>query len=109
MLLWAPGATSDPRHPGDDAKATQLMANDIAGVRTPDLRTLVAALSLADKVICPDGGAMHVAAALGKPIVALFGDSPVERWRPWSVAHSVVQPDSRHISDAAVADVLGAR
>jgi ADP-heptose:LPS heptosyltransferase len=108
MLLWAPGATSDPRHPGDDEKAKQLMADGAVGVRTPDLRTLIAALSLADRVICPDGGAMHTAAALGKPIVALFGDSPVERWRPWGTAHRVVRPPSGHLHDLAVADVLQA-
>jgi ADP-heptose:LPS heptosyltransferase len=108
MLLWAPGATTDPRHPGDDEKARQLAAPGVAGVKTPDLRTLIAALSLADRVVCPDGGAMHVAAALGKPIVALFGDSPVERWRPWGVPHRVVRPPSGHLRDLGVSDVLRA-
>jgi ADP-heptose:LPS heptosyltransferase len=77
-------------------------------VATPDLKTLIAALSLADRVVCPDGGAMHLAAALGKPVVALFGDSPVARWRPWGVPHRVLQPDSRDLADLALDAVLGA-
>ena len=112
VLLWAPGSARDSRHPGDDEAAAQLAA-DLKGLAvtplaTPGLGTLIAALSLADRVICPDGGAMQLAAALGKPVVALFGDSPVERWRPWGVPHRVVQPESRNLADLALEPVLEA-
>ena len=112
MLLWAPGSRDNPRHPGDDEAARQVveMANnpDVVPVATPDLKTLIAALSLAGRVVCPDGGAMHLAAALGKPVVALFGDSPVNRWRPWGVPHRVVRPESRDLADLALEPVLEA-
>ncbi|MGB3934589.1 MAG: glycosyltransferase family 9 protein [Burkholderiales bacterium] len=112
MLLWSPGAKDDPRHPGDDEAAAALLRasknSSVLPVETPDLRTLIAALSLADRVVCPDGGAMHLAAALGKPAVALFGDSPVARWRPWGVPHRVVRPDSRDLADLALEPVLAA-
>jgi ADP-heptose:LPS heptosyltransferase len=112
MLLWAPGPRDDPRHPGDDAAAARVVeetkGSNVMAVPTPDLTTLVAALSLADKVVCPDGGAMHIAAALGKPVVALFGDSPVSRWRPWAVPHRVVSPGSRNLADLALEPVLEA-
>ena len=77
-------------------------------VATPDLRTLIAALSLARLVVCPDGGAMHVAAALGKPVVALFGDSPVDRWRPWGVPHRILRPDTHDLADLPLEPVLEA-
>ena len=109
VLLWAPGPASDPRHPGDDEAAARIPAHaNLVKLPTPDLATLIAALSLAKLVVCPDGGAMHLAAALGKPIVALFGDSPVERWRPWGVPHRVLRPESRNLADLPLADVLGA-
>jgi ADP-heptose:LPS heptosyltransferase len=110
LLLWAPGSRENPRHPGDDEAAEQVIRSAPAAtpVPTPDLTTLVAALSLADRVVCPDGGAMHLAAALGKPVVALFGDSPVERWRPWGVPHRVVRPESRDLADLPVEAVLDA-
>jgi len=109
MLLWAPGASDDPRHPGDDEAAQWIAARaPCTAVPTPDLATLVAALSLAGNVVSPDGGAMHVAAGLGRPVVALFGDSPVERWRPWAVPHKVVQPPSRHLKDLPLRPVLDA-
>jgi hypothetical protein len=75
---------------------------------TPDLGTLIAALSQIDWLLCPDGGAMHIAAALGKPVVALWGDSPVQRWRPWQVPHVVVQPPSKNLADLPLLPVLDA-
>jgi len=112
ILLWAPGAADRPGHPGDDAAAAEVLR--MAGhpavlpVATADLKTLIAALSLADRVICPDGGAMHLAAALAKPVVALFGDSPADRWRPWGVPHRVLRPESRDLADLPVEPVLEA-
>lgn len=109
MLLWAPGPPDDPRHPGDDEAAARLATETQASAfPTPDLRSLIAALSLAQRVICPDGGAMHLAAALGKPVVALFGDSPVERWRPWGVPYRIVRPDARDLRALPLAPVLSA-
>lgn len=108
LLLWAPGARDDPRHPGDDDMARLLGGETVTPLPTPDLRTLIAALSLADRVICPDGGAMHIAAALGKPTVALFGDSPVERWHPWATPYRVVRPASQRLAELPVEEVLDA-
>ncbi len=112
ILLWAPGSKDNPRHPGDDEAAAAVLRAakgvNVVPVETPDLKTLIAALSLADRVVCPDGGAMHLAAALGKPVVALFGDSPVARWRPWSAPHRVVRPASRDLADLTLQAVVTA-
>lgn len=112
ILLWAPGASGNPGHPGDDAAAAEVlrMARHpaVVPVATADLRALITALSLAERVVCPDGGAMHLAAALGKPVVALFGDSPVDRWRPWGVPHRVLRSESRDLADLPVEPVLEA-
>ena len=115
LLLWAPGSNDNPRHPGDDEPAAEILriatsqaSAPVIPLATPNLKALIAALSLADRVVCPDGGAMHLAAALGKPVVALFGDSPVERWRPWGVAHRVVRPASGNLADLPLEPVLEA-
>jgi ADP-heptose:LPS heptosyltransferase len=112
LLLWSPGAADHPQHPGDDAKAKVVM--DAAGqlrltaYPTQELRDLAAALSLADSVICSDGGAMHIAAALGKPILCFFGDSDAARWHPWGVPYRLLQPDSRNAADISVDAALRA-
>ena len=114
MLLWSPGAGDHPQHPGDDEKAAEVMhalgASGSAVIPYPTARlaSLIGALAACDTVICSDGGAMHIAAALGKPVVALFGDSSVEHWRPWGVAHRIVRPQTRDVADVQVAEVLAA-
>ncbi|MBK7766696.1 MAG: hypothetical protein IPI44_11590 [Sulfuritalea sp.] len=59
-------------------------------------------------MIYADGGAMHIAAGLRKPIVCLFGNSDATRWRPWHVPHMLLQPLSRDVADICVEEVLAA-
>ena len=106
MLLWAPGAADDALHPGDDEKAQQLMKMcaglPLVPLPTRRLETLIAALAACDAVICGDGGAMHLAAGLGKPLVCLFGQSNAARWRPWGTAYELLQPPSMDVKDISV-------
>lgn len=112
LFFWAPGGEDDPLHPGDDGKAARILSSlsglQVMGVPTGSLEDLIAGLALCDRVICADGGAMHVAAALGKPMVCLFGNSGAARWRPWGVPHQLLQPESLDVADISVADVLAA-
>ncbi len=112
VLLWAPGASDNPTHPGDDAKAEALMqatrALPVLACRTERLEALIGAVAACDAMICSDGGAMHVGAALGKPIVCFFGNSDAERWHPWAVPHRVLQAPSQDVRDITVDDALSA-
>ena len=54
------------------------------------LRELAALLAISDLVICQDSGPMHIAAALGKPVVALFGPTSPARTGPYCPAARVV-------------------
>ncbi|MDA8109391.1 MAG: glycosyltransferase family 9 protein [Betaproteobacteria bacterium] len=113
LLLWSPGPAHHPRHPGDDDKANEIVARvgraaPLVAYPTYRLAELIGALAACDAVVCADGGALHLAAALGKPIAALFGDSPPERWRPWKLPHEVLRPESRDVRDLAVDEVAAA-
>lgn len=44
-----------------------------------------------DVFLCHDSGPMHVAAAMGTPVVALFGSQNATIWRPVGARHSVLQ------------------
>ena len=113
MLLWSPGPRNDPRHPGDDERAAEVL-DELAGSATPvayrtdRLRELIGALAASEVVITSDGGAMHLAAALGKPIVCFFGDGSPDQWRPWGVPHRVLHPPSRKAADISVDDAMHA-
>ncbi len=61
--------------------------------QTP-LVTLPALLASARLVICNDSGPMHLAAALGRPVVALFGPTSPDRFGPYPLSapkHFVVR------------------
>ena len=57
------------------------------------LRELVALLERADLVIANDSGPMHIAAALGRPLVALYGPTSADRTGPYDRMDSVLQLD----------------
>ena len=94
----------------------------IAGKLT--LPALAAAIADARLFIGVDSAPMHMAAALGVPMLALFGPTDVEAWRPWSdtavVIHAadygpLIEPrdvdtdtDARYLGNIPVAPVLAA-
>jgi len=107
MLFWSPGGEDHAQHPGDDEKARtiqELVAEKARLVAWPTagLEALIGGLAACDAVVCSDGGAMHVAAGLGKPIACFFGDSDPARWRPWGVRHTVLMAGSRRVEDVPV-------
>lgn len=109
VLFWSPGAPDNPTHPGDDAMARQILDRlegvSIVAFPTPSLSDLIAGLSVCDQIICSDGGAMHLAAALGKPILCFFGNSDPATWHPWKVPYILIQPESQNVEDISVEHV----
>ena len=105
LLLWSPGSEKNVYHPGDDEKAQEIVAalgQDVLAYKTTCLSDLIGALSIADLTVCGDGGAMHITAGLGKPIVALWGSSSASRWRPYGVPHVLIQGESRQAKNICV-------
>ena len=112
LLFWSPGSADNPSHPGDDEKASRLLllvtGLSLKSYATERLSELVEGIAQCDVIICSDGGAMHLAAGLGKPIVALFGGSDKDRWRPWRVPHVLLQKQSQNVNDISVEEVFDA-
>ena len=50
-----------------------------------------ALLTQFDLFLCHDSGPMHIAAAVGTPVVALFGSQNAAIWHPLGEAHTVLQ------------------
>jgi len=69
--------------PGEEALSTNLLpgATVIPGTR---LGTYAAILAGAQAVVANDSGPMHLAAAVGAPVVGIFGVSDPGRTRPWA-------------------------
>jgi ADP-heptose:LPS heptosyltransferase/O-antigen ligase len=112
MLFWSPGDENNPLHPGDDRKAAAILAAcaglPVLAYPTSRLEDLIAGLSMCSAMVCSDGGAMHIAAGLGLPIVCFFGNSDAVKWRPWGVPYVLLQKDSRRVEDIAVDEAVAA-
>ena len=57
------------------------------------LKELSALIGRARCLIGVDSVPMHIAAAMGTPVVALFGPSGDIEWQPWRVPHRIVTAD----------------
>ncbi|MBU0516729.1 MAG: glycosyltransferase family 9 protein [Proteobacteria bacterium] len=78
---------------------------------SPELIRFAALCQACDLVITPEGGPMHVAAAVGAPLVVLWGRNLVSQWGPWGVDHEIVgSPDEvgSEVGEVGVAEVLRA-
>ncbi len=72
----------------DILKRTGVPVLNLAGKLS--LKELVALIARAKLSICVDSMPMHVASAVGTPVVALFGPSGEFEWGPWMVKSAVV-------------------
>ncbi len=81
-----------------DPEERQLVEDILAHTTAPcvnlagqlSVKELVAVIARAKISICVDSMPMHVASAVGTPVVALFGPSGEVEWGPWNVASKVV-------------------
>jgi len=61
----------------------------VAAGRT-DVKTLAALLKRCALLVTNDTGPMHLGAAVGVPVVAIFGMTNDQKWRPWGDQHELV-------------------
>lgn len=110
FLFWSPGGYSNPMHPGDDLKAEHIAGAGtglrLQAIPTRTLEELKAALSLCSVMVSSDGGAVHVAAALGLPVVALYGNSDPAHWHPWQVPYKTLRGRDGHVNDITPENVM---
>ena len=78
--VWLFGSEKDRAIGEEIAVASEGAATNLCG-RT-DLASAIDLLSLAEVVVSNDSGLMHVAAGVGRPVVALYGSSSPEHTPP---------------------------
>ncbi|MGH9341797.1 MAG: glycosyltransferase family 9 protein [Acidobacteriota bacterium] len=82
--------------PGEEAllrKIETASSRTIHLIEPLPLSQFTALVKLAHLYIGNDTGPMHIAAALGKKIVAVFGSSNSDAWYPWGVEHKLIKSD----------------
>jgi ADP-heptose:LPS heptosyltransferase len=109
VILGSPGMWEDPLF--IDAMSASGLNGMAHQCPTADFAGLAAALSICDRVICCDGGPVHISAALKKPVVVLFENRPekYKRWHPWAVPYQIALPrKGTAVESIEVADVVAA-
>ncbi len=97
--------------PDEGELATAFLAQcqvPVMSLTFSDIRDLAALLSLADLMICNDTGVMHLAAAVGTPLAALFGPTDQQQWKPWGEPFIALQGQDQSVSTVTVDDVYQA-
>jgi heptosyltransferase-2 len=87
--VWLFGSEKDRAIGEEIAAASEGAATNLCG-RT-DLASAIDLLSLAEVVVSNDSGLMHVAAGVGRPVVALYGSSSPEHTPPLARSHRIVR------------------
>ena len=87
--VWLFGSERDRAIGEEISAASAGAATNLCG-RT-DLASAIDLLSLAEVVVSNDSGLMHVAAGVGRPVVALYGSSSPEHTPPLARSHRIVR------------------
>ncbi|MEA3414642.1 MAG: lipopolysaccharide heptosyltransferase II [Thermodesulfobacteriota bacterium] len=85
------GAQEDSETIEDIISNMKAMAANLSG--KTDLKTLAALYEKTSIVVSTDTGPMHLAAAVGTPVVALFGPTAPWRTGPFGEGHKIIRAD----------------
>ncbi|MFI3312006.1 glycosyltransferase family 9 protein [Ewingella allii] len=109
FIFWSPQGTLSPDDIGDRVRADRLMelcaGRQVALYPTSSIRELIGGFAQCETILCSDGGQMHLASALHKNLVVLFGDTDIDAWHPWSGKYQILQTPSGECMDVSVEDV----
>jgi heptosyltransferase-2 len=89
--VWLFGSDKDKQVAGQINQATQSLCHDFSGKTT--MAEAVDLMSLANTVVTNDSGLMHVAAALDKKIIAIYGSSDPDFTPPLNFKAKVISLD----------------
>lgn len=89
--VWLFGSGKESEITGQINQLSQQRCLDLGGKTS--LGEAIDLMSLTDQIVCNDSGLMHVAAALGKSMVAVFGSSDPRHTPPISAQATILKLD----------------
>ncbi|MCL4694120.1 MAG: glycosyltransferase family 9 protein [Candidatus Hydrogenedentes bacterium] len=98
VLTWGPGQLEVVREVISRAKRMPTV-----GPETPDLKHLAWVLYRADCYVGGDTGPMHIAWAMGTPVVAIFGGTDPRQHAPFQQPHLILADSQAGACDLATA------
>ncbi len=101
LVVWGPGEEDDARRVVDLAGAAARLAPQTT------IPTLAALIDGARLFVGGDSGPMHLACAVGCPVVAIYGPTDPRVNAPWGVEHRTISPPGRAYTGIRSADRAG--
>ncbi len=77
-------------------------------IENQSIREVASAIRYADLVVCNDTGIMHVAAAVGTPVLSLFGPTDPGEWAPTGERHRYIRGEGHVTENIPFESVLNA-
>jgi predicted lipopolysaccharide heptosyltransferase III len=84
LLIWGPGELDDIRSMAQMMQCPSLLAPQTT------LKQLAALLSRLTLLVSNDAGPLHLAAAMGTPVVGIYGPTRPDLQGPWGEGHEIV-------------------
>ncbi len=85
VVLWGPGERPEAE------RIREAMTSSCTLIPPSTLKELAAILGRCSLLVTNDSGPMHIGAAVGTPVVALFGPTQPELQGPFNTLHAIVQ------------------
>jgi ADP-heptose:LPS heptosyltransferase len=87
-------------------KIENQIPNSINCAGKTTLKQTAALIDMSDLFIGHDSGLMHIAAALDKPVIALFGPTPVQMYRPYCKRSIIIESEDFSMNSIKLSDVI---
>ncbi len=88
----------------NDKELAKSLGVELASTRSVD--ELIALLSLSSCVVTLDGGVVHIAPALGKPTVAIFGKDNISKWYPWGYKEFTLHTKDEELAEKVAENLV---
>ena len=102
QLVWVGTKSMKTEFKVDVFEASGQFLNLTGCTNINEIPTLIES---SDLILANDSGPMHLAAALHKEVVALFGPTDPKRYGPWGQLHNVLEAPSRELKKLSVEHV----
>lgn len=102
-------ATMITAGPMDDEPVAEMMRElrvPFELIKGKTIREVAVVLASADLVLSNDTGIMHVAAAVGVPVLSLFGPTDAQQWAPLGERNRYIQGTEGNVNTISVGEVM---
>ncbi|HEX7573138.1 MAG TPA: glycosyltransferase family 9 protein, partial [Bacteroidota bacterium] len=100
LSVSVPAASVITSGPMDDEPVREMIGTlhtPFEVIKNQSIRDVASAIRFADLVVSNDTGIMHVAAAVGTPVLSLFGPTDPGEWAPTGERHRYIRGEDQNV------------